>query len=257
MRATGLTQVVLIPRLITYFCCCLLDPNGVRACTRNNTGCVESSFDQSLTVVLQSHFCAQGLCVLGQVALACLWNGLLQMYHLRYCLSWFCIQISRTSPQRRAFLVASVSLGFVGGCALQVFCLGGFCSLALPRTHFGILYSDTLSARDVGGAVIPHPTALLTVTVLVNGGSALPWVSTSLLILRLSLPGIARLLSHRLVSAEPHALTATCPFGHSLVFPHLDVRRVYLVDSFIARDPQHNTHTTSLLLTLSGHTFSG
>ncbi len=126
------------------------------------------------------------------------------------------------------------------------------------RGHCGVLYSDTLSARDVGGwGVIARPTGLLTVRVLVNGGSALPWVSTSLLVLRQSSPGIARLLSHWLISAEPRALTATRPLGHSLVFPHLDIRRVYLVDSFIARDAQHNAHTTSLVLTLSGHTFSG
>ncbi len=70
VRATGLTQVVLIPRLITYFCCYLLDPNSMRACTRNNTGRVESSFDQSLSSTSQSRFCAQGLCMLAQVPLA-------------------------------------------------------------------------------------------------------------------------------------------------------------------------------------------
>ncbi len=90
-----------------------------------------------------------------------------------------------------------------------------------------------------------------------NGGSALPRVSTSLLVLRQSSHGTARLLSHRLVSAEPHALTATHPLGHSPVFPHPDVKRVYLVDSFIARNPHNNAHMTSPVLTLSGHTFSG
>ncbi len=71
-----------------------------------------------------------------------------------------------------------------------------------------------------------------------------------------SSPGIARLLLHRLASAQPRTLAATHPLGHSPVFPHLDVRRVYLIDSFIARDPQYNAHTTSPVLNLSGHTFS-
>ncbi len=132
----------------------------------------------------------------------------------------------------------------------------GFSFVDSLARRFRVIYSDTLSARDVGGCC-STPHGLLTARVLVNGGSALPRVSTSLLVLRQSSPGIARLLSHRLVSAEPRALTATRPLGHSLVFPNLDVRRVYLVDSFIARDPQHNAHTTSLVLTLSGHTFSG
>ncbi len=128
--------------------------------------------------------------------------------------------------------------------------------LALPRARFGVLYSDTLSARDVVGSV-PRPTGSLTVRVLMNGGSALPRVSTSLLVLHQSSPGTARPLSHWLVSAEPRTLTATRPLGHSPVFPHLDVKRVYLVDSFIARNPHNNAQTTSLALTLSGRTFSG
>ncbi len=131
----------------------------------------------------------------------------------------------------------------------------GFCSLALPCACFGVLYSDTLSARDVG--LFPRPTGSLTARVLVNGGSALPRVSTSLLVLRQSSPGIARLFSHWLVSAGPRAPAATRPLGLSLVFPHLDVRRVYLVDSFIARNPHNNSHTSSRALTLSGHTFRG
>ncbi len=127
----------------------------------------------------------------------------------------------------------------------------------LSHTRFGVLYSDTLSARDVSFVLVPRPTGSLTARVLVNGGSALPQVSTSLLVLHRSSPGAARPLSHRLVSAEPRALTATRPLGHSPVFPHPDVKRVYLVDSFIARNLHNNAHTTSLVLTLSGHTFSG
>ncbi len=88
VRATGLTQVVLTPRLSTYF-----------------------------SVVSQSHFCVQGLRALAQVALAYLDVS-----------KTFCFPgitsgtvspglnnpgISRTTPQRRAFLVASISgVGF-------------------------------------------------------------------------------------------------------------------------------------------------
>ncbi len=75
VRATGPTQVVLAPRLITYFCYYLLDQNGVRASTRNNTGCVESLFDQSPLLFSLSLFCAQGTCMLAQVALAYLVFG--------------------------------------------------------------------------------------------------------------------------------------------------------------------------------------
>ncbi len=127
--------------------------------------------------------------------------------------------------------------------------------LALPCVRFSVLYSDTLSVRDVG--LVPRPTGSLTARVLVNGGSALPRVSTSLLVFRPSSPGSARPLSHQLISAEPRTLTATRPLGQSPAFPHLEERRVYLVDSFIAHDPQHNAQTTSLALTPSGHTFSG
>ena len=70
VHATGLTPVVLLPRLITYLCCYLLDQNGVQVRTRNNTGHVESSFDQLPSVVSQSRFCTQGLCALAQVTLA-------------------------------------------------------------------------------------------------------------------------------------------------------------------------------------------
>ena len=135
-------------------------------------------------------------------------------------------------------------------------CLGVFCWLALPRARFGVLlFGHTLSERR--GVLFPRPMGLLTVRVLVNGGSAPPRVSTSSLVLRQSSPGTAHPLAHRLISAEPRTLTATRPLGHSRVFPHPDARRVYLVDSFIAHIPQNNTQTTSLTLTPYGHTFSG
>ncbi len=219
------------------------------ACTRNNTGCVESSFDQSPSVVSRFSHLVSGCASLSH----CRWNVLLPRYHLRYCLSWSCIQISRTSPQRRAFLVTSLS-GLVWWSRVGS-CLGGFVGWLSRARASAFFYSDTLSARDVG--LLPRPMGSLTARVLVNGGSALLWVSTSLPVLRQSSPGTARPLSHRLVSAEPRALTATRPLGHSPVFPHPDVKRVYLVDSFIARNPHNSAQTTSLVLTLSGHTFSG
>ena len=129
--------------------------------------------------------------------------------------------------------------------------------LAHPRARAccGVLYSDTLSERDVGSRTTLHGFAYCE-------SSSERWVGSpegQYLSSRPPsvVPGIAHLSSHRLVSAGPRAPTATRPLGQSLVFPHLDARRVYLVDSFIARNPQCNAHTTSLALTLSGHTFSG
>ncbi len=59
-------------------------------------------------------------------------------------------------------------------------CLGFFSFVGSPvRARCGVLYSDTLSARDVG---VPRPTSLLTARVLGNGGSAPPRVSTRLLL---------------------------------------------------------------------------
>ncbi len=102
--------------------------------------------------------------------------------------------------------------------------LGDFL-LSHPRARCGVLYSDTLSARDVGWS--PRPTGSLTARVLVNGGSALPRISTCLS----SRPSssvvtwdCASTLSHRLIWAEPRALAATRPLGHSLAFPHLDMK---------------------------------
>ena len=113
----------------------------------------------------------------------------------------------------RTIIVWRASLSGVG-VARRVLSRG---FLALPHACFGVLYSDTLSARDVG--LVPRPTGSLTARVLMNGGSALPRVSTSLLVLRQWSPGTARPLSHRLVSAEPRALTATRPLATPRHFP--------------------------------------
>ena len=223
VRATGLTQVVLIPRLITYLCCYLLDQNGVRVRTRNNTDRVESSFDQSPSLISQSLFCAQGTRALAQVALA--------------------------------YLVVSGTFCFPGITSGTF--SPGLVSKYRGRAPKGAIFVWTHSQRETWGVSFPHPTGSLTTRVLMNGGSAPPRVSTSFLVLHQSSPGTVRPLSHQLILAEPRALTSTRPLGHSPAFPHRDVKRVYLVDSFIARNPQTNAQTTSLALTLSGHTFSG
>ena len=146
-----------------------------------------------------------------------------------------------------------LGLGLVWVARRRFFVKGVFLSLAHPHARCGVLYSDTLSARDVGGggvAVIPRPTSLLTARVLVNGGSALPRVSTC--------PSPRRISYHTGSSQQSPALwLRLAPSATPWCFPMSDARRVYLVDSFIARDPQYNAHTTSLVLTLSGHTFSG
>ncbi len=60
VHATGLTQVVLVPRLITYLCCYLLDQYGVWRALGTTQ------------VVLNPRFCTQGTRELAQVALASL-----------------------------------------------------------------------------------------------------------------------------------------------------------------------------------------
>ncbi len=89
------------------------------------------------------------------------------------------------------------------------------------------IFRCTLSERR--GFPVPRPTGLLTARVLGNSGSAPTQVSIWVRAVYLSLlihpcqssPGTARLVSHWLVSAEPRTLAATCPLGHSLVFPHV------------------------------------
>ncbi len=114
--------------------------------------------------------------------------------------------------------------------------------------------SDTLSAGDM---VLLRPAGSLTARVLMDGDLAPQQVSTLLF----SSPGTRLLpLSVRHVSAEPHALAATCPLGYPPLFPHPDERHVYFVDSFIRcswPDNVHNTphaHTKSHALLLFGHT---
>ncbi len=57
---------------------------------------------------------------------------------------------------------------------VRVLSMGG--GVALPRARLGVLYSDTLSARDVAAG--PRPTGSLTARLLGGGGSAPPRIST-------------------------------------------------------------------------------
>ncbi len=110
----------------------------------------------------------------------------------------------------------------------------GVCACRYPTPH-GFAYCESSSERWVGSPAGQYLSSC--------PSSIVTWDCASIL--------------HRFVSAGPRATTATRPLGHSPAFPHLDARRVYLIDSFIARNPRNNAHTTLLVLTLSGHTFSG
>ncbi len=107
----------------------------------------------------------------------------------------------------------------------------GFSSVALLRARFSVLYLDTLSARDVGPISMPHGFAYCKSP---SGQRVSPPAGQySFLVLCQSSP---RPFPHRLVSAGPHALAATCPLGHSPVFPHPNERHFYFVDSFIGHN---------------------
>ena len=121
------------------------------------------------------------------------------------------------------------------------------------RALLGILYIRTHSQREtwVGG---PRPTGSLTARVLMDGPNG-RWFGSpagqySSLVLRQSMSGTARPFPHRLVSAEPRALTATRPLGHSPAFRLTDERHVYFVDSFISCTSQGNARTKSHTLSL-------
>ncbi len=87
----------------------------------------------------------------------------------------------------------------------------------------GVLYLGTLSEREVGSFSMPHGFAYCKSSrEWWVGSPAGQYLGLSLRIRpRQSSPGNVRLVSQRLVSAEPRALAATRPLGHSLVFPHV------------------------------------
>ena len=120
-----------------------------------------------------------------------------------------------------------VTLGFgvsVGLCGAGLSLLSrGFSGSPTCSRRCSVLYSGTLSARDVGPRSTLHGFAYCNSSRERRVGSpAGQYLGLSSLIRpRQSSPGTARLVSHRLVSAEPRALAATRPLGHSLVFPHV------------------------------------
>ncbi len=157
----------------------LPDQTAQGARYRPNTGCVNASFDQSLSSISQSRFCVQSLCALAQVALAYLDVS-----------KTFCFPGIASGTVSPGPIPKYTGRATKGGCGVSVFgvgrasrvsycCLGGFLFhwLTRARMRFGVLYLGTLSARDVG---VPRPAGSLTARVLGNSGLALPWVSTCL-----------------------------------------------------------------------------
>ncbi len=105
---------------------------------------------------------------------------------------------------------------------------GGFSLVWLVCARAGSAFFIWVYSQRETWVPFPRPTGSLTARVLGNGGSAPPQVSIwgargSFSRVRPRQPslGTACLVSHRLVSAEPRALAATRPLGHSLVFPHI------------------------------------
>ncbi len=110
--------------------------------------------------------------------------------------------------------------------------------------------------------VAPRPTGLLTARVLGNGGSALPRVSTRGDVcwkgggghsLPLSSSSVSCLLGLRVSfhsgssQQSPALWLRLAPSATPRCFPMSDARRVYVVDSFIACDPQLHAHTKLLI----------
>ena len=177
----------------------------------------------------------------GETVISCKLNGI----HLGHCLGMF----DTENGIRKVVndIVASLWGCGLGFSASRIFFVYGifFRWLTNAPTRCGVLYSDTLSARDVGGST-PHGFAYCeSLRERWVGSPAGQHLSSSRPSSVVPWDRASPLTPARLSRAR--ALTATRPFGHSPVLPHLDVRRVYLVDSFIARDPQYNAHTTSLI----------
>ncbi len=85
-----------------------------------------------------------------------------------------------------------------------------------------------------------------------------PPAPLSLSYLLISRPLGLRVSSHSGSSQQsPTLCLLLAPSATPRCFPMSEIRRVYIVDSFIARDQQYNAHSTSRIPTLSGHTFSG
>ncbi len=151
-------------------------------------------------------------------------------------------------------IVACVPAWGLGlGCAVQLSmcCLGGFLARLHLRSLCGVLYSGTLSERDVGTRSTPHGFAYCKSSrerrvgspagqylgcawyfLSCSSSSVVPWDCAS------------RLAPARL-SRAPRSGCDSPPSATPWCFPISDARRVYLVDSFIACDAQPNTRTKS------------
>ncbi len=150
--------------------------------------------------------------------------------------------------------------------------LGGFVARLRTRTRSFVDLGHTLSERR--DSHTPHGSAYCKSSRERRFGSPAgqqssswevcgcvvlaPPPSLSLSCLLVSRPLGLRVSSHSGSSQQRPALCLLlAPSATPRCFPMSEVRRVYIVDSFIARDPQYNAHSTSLIPTLSGHTFSG
>ncbi len=135
----------------------LSDQTAVGARYRLNTGRVIASFDQSLSSILQSRRCAQGLRGLAQVALGSLRCSTSQVSPQVLSLLVLHPNIP-DEPPKSAVAFASLSLSLTrpralgSGCAAQLStcCLGVFLARLRSCSLCGILYSGALSERDVG-----------------------------------------------------------------------------------------------------------
>ncbi len=140
---------MLVPRLITYLWYCLLDQN----CAPSAIGTTQVALNHRLIIQHRSFnslSILRKVCRCALVYSRCLWNILLPRCHLKYCLSWFCIQA--------LFCVVSLGVrafGFVGHTQA---CLG---DLWLSRTWPRFIYSDAISVRDAASS----PACLLTARV--------------------------------------------------------------------------------------------
>ena len=228
---------------------------------RPNTGCAKVSFDQSLSSISQFRCCVQGLHELAQVALVYLdvsktfcFPGITSGTVSPGPISKYPGRAPKGTLWRPRLWGWGVFLRVAG-----LSCLGGdfFCWLTRACTLQRSLFGHTLSKRR--GRSTPHGFAYCKSSserwvgspagqYPCSSSSCPPWV----------VPGTALVSSCTGSYQQSPALwLRLAPSATPRCFPISDARRVYLVDSFIARDPQYNAHTTSLILTLSGHTFSG
>ena len=140
----------------------LPDQTAQGARYRLNTGRVMASFDLSLSLILQSRHCAQGLRGLAQVGLGSLRCSASQVSPQVLSLLVLHPNIPDEPPTSascgvRASLAVRVCGVWVALRSFLACCLGGFLARLRSRDPFGVLYSGALSERDVGHT--PHGIA--------------------------------------------------------------------------------------------------